>query len=1355
MMAAFLLGTSISSIAQEVTTTTAFPVTSGNDDVEQDLFGGDMYRTSSDIELTRDGSAEQLIGLRFSDIDVPPGSVIESAYIQVTVDEVSVNGEVNVLIAIENEDNAESYGSGNGNVFNRNYFFGDTVVWTVNPFTNVGDAGEDQQSVDLTDLISEVIGRDGWAAGNALAFAMVDPLYLEVAGYTGNGSNKRVFQTFENDPETAARLVITYTTPDIYFNGTFPIAAGSTWLYNDLGEDLAADDWTAIEYAADSAWAFGAGKFGYGDGDETTALSFGPDADNKFITTYLRHVFDLEDASIVDSLVFDVLRDDGAVVYVNGTEAFRMNMPEGDVTFNTLAASAVGSDDESTYFTVSTGNLLVDGENVIAVELHQASANSSDLGFDMSVGFTDPALEAASYPFAQQSAWNYLDNGSDLGAEDWKSLSYNDYPWGQGNGPLGYNNDVNTVISFGDDADDKYITTYFRRSIIIDLANMEDSVLFGLLRDDGAVVYINGVEIIRDNMPEGEIDYLTFSATTVSGSDEEAYQIYAIPSTVFVDGENQIAAEVHNRDGFSSDLSFDLFIQNFPQVNPPADCTDNHIGCFTSINPTSETPNMIIAGEHRFQMIFKQGDAYTEGEGTVPGNHDFTGYIPLGGSSTVGHLSVNHENNPGGVSMIDLHYNQSTNLWVVDTTRAVDFYNDDLVSTIRNCSGGITPWETIITAEENTSGGDANEDGYEDIGWLVEIDPITSRVVDYDGDGVQDKLWAMGRMNHENVVVSTDQVTAYYGEDGGTQCVYKYVADEPGNLSSGSVYVLVLDNPLSNGDPTGTTATWVQVPNETQADRNNIRNLAAALGGTNFNGVEDCEIGTVDGKVYFTSKGNGRTYRFSDNGSDIANFETFVGGMSYEITTADGVVSEPWGGGNDNLTFDDQGNLWVLQDGGRNYIWVVRPDHSQLNPNVELFLSSPIGSEPTGLTFTPDYKFGFFSIQHPSGNNQPQMDASGNQVAFDASATVVFSLRSNLGPQPADLECAGGEYSYFLADVDVDSISTIYGVDVDTDASTAALTALASVDYEVHVAYNEADDLLYLVRSEGGSFRTLDISEVDGDLSEETALSTTLTKVTAAVFDENGTLVIADTDGNKIYTVDIATGATTFVMDALVSGGDLAYDMNGNLLLASRQSGGTIYALDPETGLRPAIGTVSNKVTGMALMADGNMMVSAKDATTFAVRGADGSQSDVSFAITLDGEVFTTYNGDLAAGCLETEETETPGVMVDAAQRAMRRVAERTVANGTTTPDPAYITAQPNPTTGDLNVIFGTETAGKVLVDVYDMSGRKIQSLFAQDAEQGIEYRVLFNGNSLPNGVYIYRMVTENESITKKFMIAR
>ena len=1462
----------------QITETTEFPITSGADDVEQDLFEGSMYTTSSDIEVTRDGSSEQLIGLRFTDIEIPTGAVINDAYIQVTVDETNSGGPVHAVILVDSSTDAEPWGFAPFSIQNRPYNETLPVIWEIAPWPVDEVAGEDQRTPDLSAQIQSVIDQDGWIAGNAIAFGMVDPLYLEIPGFEGNGDNKRVFETYDNEAATAPRLVINYTLPDIYFNGGFPVDAESSWKYNDQGVDLSGETWTAIEYLADTSWAYGDAKLGYGDGNENTTLNFGPDPDNKYPTTYLRHTFEVSNTSEIDSLIFNVQRDDGVVVYVNGEEAFRMNMPEGEIGYNTLASNAVSGDDEEAFFEYKMESSLIEGVNTIAVELHQSSLSSSDLGFDMSVDFKPPPLETATFPLASQSEWYFLDTGVSLDEdENWTQVEYEEeFAWGQGQGPLGYGNPVNTVVSFGPDPDDKYITTYFRRTIDIDLESLPDSVVFGLMRDDGALVYVNGQEIIRSNMPEGEIDYLTFSESTVSGSAETTFYTYSVSKDVFVDGLNQLAVEVHNRDGFSSDLSFDLYIKEPTETNPPVDCSEPHISCFTSIEPTSQTPNMIISESVSWQQFHKEGTAYTIGDGLVPGNHDFTAFVPVDGSSENGYLSVNHENTPGGVSMIQLSFNQETKLWELNTSQPVDFYNEDLVTTTRNCSGGITPWLTVVTAEETLNSGDVNGDGYEDVGWLVEIDPETAMVMDYDDDGVQDKLWAMGRMSHENVAINNEGTIAYYGEDGGTQCVYKYVTDEPGDLTAGTVYALSLDNPLAGaGDPTGFTGTWVEVPNETQDDRNNMRFNAAALGGTNFNGVEDVEIGTVDGKVYFTSKGNGRVYRFEDGEAGVTKFETFVGGTSYDITTANGVVSESWGGGNDNLTFDDKGNLWVLQDGGNDYIWVVRPDHSQENPNVELFASMPNGSEPCGLTFSPDYRFGFFSVQHPSSSNQPQIDATGNEVSFDKDAVVIFALNGELGTlndctadagsiqfedgttettviiddndpstvlvefneepsendgswvvtdqegnllalpatvedvEAIDFDNAGpgvcliwflsfdsensnvldlvgqfeagndvnanelsgcfdlsnpltvvreyeevdcDDFKYYLSDVDVANgpVTNFYEVTLDAASSTAMLTEIASVDYEAHIAFNEDDNLLYVVRSIGGGYRTLDPSS--GVFGEEVVLDPSFTKITAAAFNEDGQLIIGDMDSGTIHAIDLETAAVIPYGTGDVSGGDISYGFGGTPYLASRGFSGSIYSINTDGGMNMEVGECSNLVTGMATMSNGNYLLSAKLSGQLTVQFGDFTESTHTYDLLLDDAAFTHLDGDLASGC---DDEEVQIAQYDFEAELTEAISHSNQVGLNAEIDENEIGVFPNPTKGELNLVFKTVTTGNTTVEILDTQGKLIEVIFNQDANANQEYRVNFDGSSLPNGIYLYRMVTGNEIIIDKFMIAR
>ena len=156
------------------------------------------------------------------------------------------------------------------------------------------------------------------------------------------------------------------------------VPSGATWSYNDTGTDLGTA-WQAPAYA-DSNWASGKAQLGYGDGDEVTIISFGPDSNNKYRTTYFRHRFTVADPTIYSSLSLEVLRDDGCVVYLNGQEVARYGMPAGTITYSTYASSAT---EYSWDPPQAIANLLLPGDNVIAVEVHQGNATSSDLSLDL------------------------------------------------------------------------------------------------------------------------------------------------------------------------------------------------------------------------------------------------------------------------------------------------------------------------------------------------------------------------------------------------------------------------------------------------------------------------------------------------------------------------------------------------------------------------------------------------------------------------------------------------------------------------------------------------------------------------------------------------------------------------------------------------------------------------------------------------------------------------------------------------------------------------------------------------------------------------------------------------------------
>ncbi|UOG73571.1 DUF839 domain-containing protein [Hymenobacter tibetensis] len=448
---------------------------------------------------------------------------------------------------------------------------------------------------------------------------------------------------------------------------------------------------------------------------------------------------------------------------------------------------------------------------------------------------------------------------------------------------------------------------------------------------------------------------------------------------------------------------------------------NDHISRFTSVMPSNQPQDLRIPSTHTFQMLAQGNMPYTNAaNGNMLESFDFTGYAPIAGSSTNGYLSINHEGSgtTSGVSILNLNFNAASKVWNVSAKHPVDFA--PVAGTINNCSGTVTPWSTIVTSEENTgptTPTDTNNDGYMDSGWNIEIDPVTRTVKDQDGDGKPDKLWKMGRIKHENIVVAADRRTAYEGADDGSvnSFVYKYIATTPGQLGDGTLYALKLDGAIG----TSTTGTWIQIPNSTPAECNTTTATARALGATSFNGTEDIEISPVTGQIYFTAKGTGRTYRFTD-GATVSNFEIFVGNpvgvtnQTYNINYGTGTIAEPWGTGNDNLTFDSQGNLYVLQDGDRNHVWVVRPCHTQANPAVEIFAVTPDGCEPTGMTFSPDEKFLFISMQSPGANTLATIDAAGQSVVFNKSTALVIARKGVLG---AALSTSKGKAELAQADV--------------------------------------------------------------------------------------------------------------------------------------------------------------------------------------------------------------------------------------------------------------------------------------------------------------------------------------------------
>jgi hypothetical protein len=264
---------------------------------------------------------------------------------------------------------------------------------------------------------------------------------------------------------------------------------------------------------------------------------------NPAITYYFRKRFDVADPAVFTGLNLELLRDDGAVVYLNGAELTRDNMPAGTIAFDALASASVGGTDETSYFPFNNlpKTALVAGSNVLAVEIHQSSLTSSDVSFDLSL--TGVKTSGNEVLVARSANWRYLDNGSDQGTA-WREAAFND------NGGL-------TLLSYGPDASSKYVTTYFRRQFQVANSAAVSALELRIRRDDGAVVYLNGSEVARSNMPTGPITYQTL-ASAGAPDDGADFQVISLSSAGLLTGSNTLAVEIHQSALTSSDITFDL-----------------------------------------------------------------------------------------------------------------------------------------------------------------------------------------------------------------------------------------------------------------------------------------------------------------------------------------------------------------------------------------------------------------------------------------------------------------------------------------------------------------------------------------------------------------------------------------------------------------------------------------------------------------------------------------------------------------------------------------------------------------------------------------------------------------------------
>ena len=154
-----------------------------------------------------------------------------------------------------------------------------------------------------------------------------------------------------------------------------------------------------------------------------------------------------------------------------------------------------------------------------------------------------------------ESEWQYLDDGIGPGP-GWTDPSYDDSTWSDGSGVLGFGVFEDTTID-GGPSKARHVTTWFRHTFSVTNPGDVDGLTLDLLRDDGAVVYLNGVEVVRDNLPAPS-DASTLATADVTGLGESSFATHAVDPALLVAGDNVLAVEVHQSSTVSDDLAFDL-----------------------------------------------------------------------------------------------------------------------------------------------------------------------------------------------------------------------------------------------------------------------------------------------------------------------------------------------------------------------------------------------------------------------------------------------------------------------------------------------------------------------------------------------------------------------------------------------------------------------------------------------------------------------------------------------------------------------------------------------------------------------------------------------------------------------------
>lgn len=392
-------------------------------------------------------------------------------------------------------------------------------------------------------------------------------------------------------------------------------------------------------------------------------------------------------------------------------------------------------------------------------------------------------------------------------------------------------------------------------------------------------------------------------------------------------------------------------------------------GVTAGYGPLVPDPNGLIdlpAG-FSYRVLSSLGDAMSDG-GTVPDAADGMGCFDLGNGKLA--LVRNHELMPnadgGGASgaaydtvarsLVPLP-GGTTTLVLDARTLAVERQFRSLSGTIRNCAGGVTPWGSWLSCEENVSKPDGRIN--KEHGYVFEVPAAATGPVD------PVPLKAMGRFNHEAACVDPVTGIVYMTEDRDDGLLYRFIPNVRGQLTAGGqLQALALDgqgdtrnwNGVAVAPESWHAGRWVDLDNP-EAPDDDLRARGAAAGATLFARGEGMWMG--EGEFFFTCTSGGvaklgQVFRLRPRPAGEARLQLF-----FESTSPD---QFNYG---DNLTIGPHGHLFVCEDqyvdNAQNHIRGITLD----GVAYPLALSR-LDTEWAGACFSPDGRTLFVNSYRPA-----------------------------------------------------------------------------------------------------------------------------------------------------------------------------------------------------------------------------------------------------------------------------------------------------------------------------------------------------------------------------------------------------